>query len=374
MLDVETTIFQKGNPFAKRNALCYVGTYSQGTHNECDLSGLIDVQRQLDESSLLVGFNIKFDLHWLRRYGLTFKDKGVWDCQFVHFILQAQRDPYPSLDGVCAHYSIPGKFGHIAENYWLKGIDTPDIPVKEITEYLSQDVRCTWEVYQRQKVEVDKNPLLRNLIKLHMDDLLVLQEMEFNGLKFNTEVCLQEKEKVEKRLEEIDKQLSSRYPNTPLNWDSGDDVSAYLFGGVVTEEKREPNGVFVSGQKKGLMRFKKVVLEHNLTRLLDPIQGSELAKADKEKGTGPWSTAEDVLKQCKQIVEIKLLLERAALSKLLDYLAGWPSLIVEKDWKANEVHGQFNQVRARTGRLSSSSPNLQNLPDPVLKLVETRYV
>jgi DNA polymerase-1 len=121
------------------------------------------------------------------------------------------------------------------------------------------------------------------------------------------------------------------------------------------------------------MRFKKVEDKYTLPRLVTPFPGSELKKAESEE-TGPWSTSEDVLKQVKQVKEVTLLLERAKITKLLDYLTGFPELSATKDWTPHELHGQFNQVIARTGRLSSSSPNLQNLPDTVLSLVETRYV
>lgn len=378
-MDVETTIFEKGNPFARRNRLCYVGCLSVGGNSELanvltgDESVLVESQRAIEGASLLIGFNFKFDLHWLRRTGVSFANKRVWDCQFAHFLLQAQRGPYPSLEGVCEHYGIPGKLKHIEENYWSKGIDTPDIPEEEMLTYLLQDLVATQEVYHRQVKEFEGNPKLYNLFKLHMDDLLVLEDMEYNGLWFNTEACLKEKDKAATRLAEINQQLSGRYPNTPINWDSGDHVSHYLFGGTIKVASKEANGIYISGLKKGQIRYKNVVVEHNLTRLLDPVEGSELAKADKEKGTGPWSTASDVLKQLKQSMEVKLLLERAELSKLLDYLQGWPELIALKDWNPNEVHGQFNQVVARTGRLSSSNPNQQNMPDEMLKLVETRY-
>jgi DNA polymerase I-like protein with 3'-5' exonuclease and polymerase domains len=74
------------------------------------------------------------------------------------------------------------------------------------------------------------------------------------------------------------------------------------------------------------------------------------------------------------VKQVKLLQERAKLTKLLESLIGLPALIEEKDWTPGVLHGQFHQNRVRTGRLSSSDPNLQNMPDEILKLVETRYV
>ena len=331
-----------------------------------DGASLEQLEKDIQECDVGIGFNFKYDLHWLRRLSLPIP-KRVFCGQVAHFLLTGQREPYPSLDGVCAFYGIAGKLGGPAE-YWTQGVDTPDIPKEIMEEYLEQDLRCTMEVYHRQQKDLAKRPELRNLMRMDMDDLLVLADMEWNGLRLNVEECAKRESEARARLAEIEKQLGSKYPNTPINWDSGEHVSCYLYGGIIEIDRREPAGVFKSGQKIGEVRYRHVTDYHPLPRLVKPAEGSELKKE------GVWSTAEDVLKSLKpQIPEIKLLLERAELSKLLDYLSGLPTLMKEKDWTDGEVHGQFNQVVARTGRLSSSSPNLQNLPDPVLKLIETRY-
>jgi DNA polymerase I-like protein with 3'-5' exonuclease and polymerase domains len=378
--DTESTIFQKGNPFAQRNRLCYVGfgtDKSLRTFNiMSDPCGLVrdTIREAMVQATDLLLFNAKFDLHWLRRAEIALNPRvRVWDCQLAHFILTGQKKPYPSLDEVAAHYGIPGKFTYIWDNYWSKGIDTPDIPEKEMLDYLEQDLRVTYAIYLLQLEEFKKNPKLYNLFRLDMQDTLVLAEMEWNGLKLNVEKAQQQEKEARERLTEIDKILMERCPNAPINWDSGDHVSAYLYGGTIVVDRKEVVGVYATGAKVGQPRHKWYEDKYELLRLVEPIEGSELAKADKEKGTGPWSTAEDVLKQVKQVPQVKLLLERAKLTKLLDYLSGFPSLILEKDWKFGELHGQYNQTVARTGRLSSSGPNLQNLPDQLLQLIESRY-
>jgi hypothetical protein len=69
-------------------------------------------------AEILVGFNIKFDLHWLRKYGINFVGKRVWDCQLVHFILTGQQDTYPSLNSVAAYYDLGSKLDVVATEYW----------------------------------------------------------------------------------------------------------------------------------------------------------------------------------------------------------------------------------------------------------------
>lgn len=378
VFDVETTIFAKGNPFANRNRLCYFGAkYHGGVRTWRYFDGVLDEEflDMLVGSDMCVGFNLKFDLHWLWRVGVDL-NKRMWDCQFAHYLLTHQRTPWwdNSLNGVAAHYGIPGKIDVVEKEYWSKGIDTPDIPEDLMHAYLAQDLECTWAVFHKQWEEINKDRRLANLMRLHMDDLLVLCDMERNGLVFNEQLCKQKEQESRAALEAIEKDLGSRCPNVPINWDSGDHVSAYLYGGTISVERQEPAGVYKTGKKIGGIRYRWVTDTYTLPQLVEPIKGSELKKADKEKGTGPWSTADDILAQLKQIKEVKLLRERSKLSKLLDYFTGFPALRVQRDWNEGKIHGQFNQNRTRTGRLSSSDPNLQNMPEPVLQLIETRYV
>ena len=75
------------------------------------------LQEQLDSSKLIIGFNIKFDLHWLRRVGINIdllKHK-IWDCQLAEFILEGQSKPYPSLNQACGKYSVPLKLDIVKE-------------------------------------------------------------------------------------------------------------------------------------------------------------------------------------------------------------------------------------------------------------------
>jgi hypothetical protein len=99
-LDVETTTSNKGNPFDRTNKLCYIGSthglYSIEYNDAPYKTKLDTIQDQINVCELLVGFNIKFDLHWLKRYQINFTDKKIWDCQLVHFI----------LTGESVHYNI----------------------------------------------------------------------------------------------------------------------------------------------------------------------------------------------------------------------------------------------------------------------------
>ena len=128
----------------------------------------------MNEADVLVGFNIKFDLHWLQRYGIDFKTKRVWDCQLVQFIIMNQSNPYPSLNGTAEYYELGTKLDEVKENYWKNGIDTDKIPYDILDEYLKQDVELTYSVFIEQH---DLTQGKERLISLHNQDLLVLQDM-----------------------------------------------------------------------------------------------------------------------------------------------------------------------------------------------------
>lgn len=366
---METTIFQKGNPFSRKNMMWYVGVLPLGGSS---LMVRVDefpkADKAIREGNLLVGFNLKFDLHWMKRYGYSFQDMKVWDCQLAHFLLTSQQDRYPSLEGVCAYYGLEGKLDIVRTEYWENGIDTPDIPSEVMFKYLDTDLIRTAEVYQKQLEEFKKNPKLYTLFRIQCADLHVLQEMEWNGLLLDTKKAHEEGAKLNARVVQLEEQLDALCPRLALNWDSGDDLSCFLYGGTIVREHREIAGVFKTGTKIGQPRYRVIRVPYEMPRLCEPIKGSELQKE------GYWSTDEKMLRQLKGVKKIvDLLLERSKCVKLLDYFDGLPKLIEEMDWKENEVHGQLNQCVAITGRLSATKPNQQNQPPEVKELIISRY-
>jgi DNA polymerase I-like protein with 3'-5' exonuclease and polymerase domains len=166
VIDTETTILNKGNPFDFRNRCCYIGCFDGDTYNLLDLEytdklkkeNLVQSNLLVSNHSLVVAFNAKFDLHWLRRYGIDFSHCDVWDCQLVEFILSHQTTPYPSLDSVADHYGLGHKLNIVETEYWSKGIDTPDVPRDILEEYLTQDLNLTYQIYLKQLEQVNEQP------------------------------------------------------------------------------------------------------------------------------------------------------------------------------------------------------------------------
>ena len=366
--DVETTTFQKGNPFSKRNKLILAGI----KHPEGDytLGGNVDAGVSVDD--LLIGFNIKFDLHWAQRCWQWGYDLKVWDVQLAHFMLTGQSHTYPSLNDVCQYYGHPEKLDVVKLEYWDKGIDTNGIPTPILEQYLKQDLDSTELCYLSQVEDFKKQPELYKLFRLACRDLLVLAEMEWNGLPFNEELAQEKSDGLEEAIARTLGNLDSIYPFVPIDWNSVDHLSCFLYGGIITVEERLQVGFYKSGAKEGQPRFRINEIQYPLPRLATPIKGSELKKE------GYWSTDDKTLKQLKGTKKLKEIIswitEYRENSKLRNtYFQGYLDLRKEMDWEEGELHGQFNQVVARTGRLSSTKPNLQNPPPEAQELLRSGY-
>lgn len=190
--------------------------------------------------------------------------------------------------------------------------------------------------------------------------------MEWNGLNFNVEEAKKTAEKLRTTIGQCEEQLRNVAPSVPINFDSPEHISAFLYGGTISEDTKEMVGVFLSGPRAGEPKFRRKEIIHQLPRQVSPLERTELKKA------GCYSTDESILRQLKGIKPIRdLLLKRSKSSKELDYMQGLPSLIDEMDWDI--LHPSYNQCVAATGRLSSSRPNAQNLTDSINKLIESKY-
>lgn len=362
--DVETTTFQKGNPFSIRNKLVLNGLYNPEEG--------FQFYAMPSKEDMLIGFNIKFDLHWLQRdTGVPFPGK-IWDVQLAHYMLTGQKKPYPSLNEVSEYYGHGQKLDVIKEQYWDKGIDTDQIPMDVLMEYLTQDLILTWKCYESQQEQFKENPQLYKLFLLACRDLQVLQEMEWNGLKLNENLAQEKAKLLAEEIKVLTSKLNLIYPQVPINWGSVDDLSVFLYGGVIVEEKRWQSGVFKTGQRAGQPRFNIDKIQHTLPRLVKPIKGTELKKE------GYWSTDDKTIRQLKGAKKIQEILswitalrEKSKLHST--YYQGFLDLRREMDWPECEIHGQFNQCVVPTGRLSSSNPNQQNLPELAAELFESVY-
>ena len=376
-LDIESSTYNFGNFADKRNVACFVGVgtniYNLEYDDEPYGDALAQIQQEIDTCDLLLFVNAKFDLSWLTRYGIKFNHKRIWDCQLVDFMLSGQTESYPSMNSMATKYNLPLK-PDIKQKYWENGIDTKDIPKEEITSYLQQhDLPTTFAIYQVQKELVEaKGTAFKRLVSLHNQDLIVLQEIEYNGLKFDEGACLRQAEIEQVKIDNLRASLYTSHSIPEFNTESGDHLSALLYGGTIVIPRKELVGVYKTGEKKGQDKYGWKEYSFYMPRLVKPLPKTELKKA------GYWATGADVLKSLKPKGEAKkivdIILELAKLEKVVStYYLGLPALREKMNWDFGILHGNLNQCTARTGRLSSTKPNLQNISGDIKNVFGSRF-
>jgi DNA polymerase I-like protein with 3'-5' exonuclease and polymerase domains len=217
--------------------------------------------------------------------------------------------------------------------------------------------------------------------------------MEFNGMLFDEVEAARLGVETNSEITRITYELNRAYPDVTINWNSGDHLSAILYGGFINQDGVE---TVHKTRKDGSVRIyeRKALVKQLMPRLVDPLPNTEskdtkglsdddIERLNVERGRKPhaqriYYTNEQVLKslpargRAKEI--ISCIQRLATLEKLSStYYLGIPKLIAELAWEGGVIHGQFNQVVARTGRLSSSQPNLQNFAGVIKPLFKSRY-
>jgi DNA polymerase I-like protein with 3'-5' exonuclease and polymerase domains len=271
----------------------------------------------------------------------------------------------------------------VKTEYWEQGLDTDQVPLDILTEYCEWDteltLRCMLELFKDYSRSMTKQQ--QALVKIGMKDIHNLAEMEWNGFLYDLDLSKKLSEEVEARLAEIYIELTSRFGiadfpvdvRESINFNSNDHLSALLYGGIIKYVTKEEFVFEYKDKRRGsTIKTRKVPMQFECPRIFDPVPKSELAKE------GYYSTNEDTLKKIKtnrtNKKTLELLLESAKLEKLNGtYYKGFPKLMEEMGWR-DVIHGGFNQCVTTTGRLSSTRPNLQNVP-PVHKVCFTsRFV
>lgn len=372
-LDTENNTWNKGAPFDRRfKNVCYSWANSGGYGaTKTDPDTLVELTERIGESSLLIGFNAKYDVHVFRKLGVELAlQREWWDCQVAEFIISGQKWRYPSLNESAANHGLGAKLDVVETEYWANGIQTEDIPWEILGAYAAQDALLTLQLYLAQQEVM--TAAQQRLCRLQCVDMMILEEMEWNGLRYDHELCEKRAAEIAEQIQRIVDELSAVYPGVPINFNSGDHLSAFLYGGTITEPGKEHIGFFKTGERAGQPKYKNIEITHELPRLVTPIRGSELKKE------GFFACNADTLLKLKPKGNTRHIIELIQRQVRLDSLLtktyqGLTNANVKGNWDEGWLHGQFNQCVAQTGRLSSSTPNLQNLDSEAQDLFISRY-
>ena len=270
-----------------------------------------------DPKILKVGQNLKYDLEVLRNYDIRL-DGPMWDTMIAHYLIQPElRHNMDYMAEVYLHY----KTIHIDELIGPKGKNQRsmrDLSPTLVYEYACEDADITLQLKNKLEPELKNHDCEDLFYKIEMPLMPVLAEMEMNGVCLDTD-----------SLAETSKQFTARM----------NEIEARIYE--------------LAGEQFNIASPKQVG-----EILFDKLKIVEKAKKTK---TGQYVTSEEVLQQLKNKHEIVAdNLEHRGLKKLIGtYIDALPKLI---NPHTGHIHTSFNQTITATGRLSSSDPNLQNIP------------
>ncbi len=270
-----------------------------------------------NEETEKVGQNIKYDITILANYGIEVRGR-LFDTMIAHYVLQPEL--YHGMDYLAEIYlnydtikieELIGEKGKTQKNM-------RDIAPERICDYACEDADVTLKLKNILEKEIKQEGLEELFYNIEMPLVPVLAYMERNGARIDTAALKETSTLFGKRLTEIEEKIYS-LAGEAFNIASPRQVGDILFGKLKIVEK------------------------------------------PKKTKTGQFVTSEEVLAQLQNRHPIvKNILQYRGLKKLLStYIDALPSLV---NANSGKIHTSYNQTVTATGRLSSSNPNLQNIP------------
>jgi DNA polymerase-1 len=270
-----------------------------------------------DKNVKKIGQNIKYDMLVLRNAGLPLK--GVhFDTMVASYCLDPLRNSH-SLDNMALDFfnytSIPisALIGKGKNQLTFDMVDTA-----AACEYSSEDSDLTWQLHKYFAEQLEKQPQIKKLFyDVEMPLLTVLAEMEYNGVSLDTEILANMSEDITASINRLVDEIYQAAGITGFNIDSPKQLAEVLFVRLGLKSVRSGK----TGQSTDAAVLEELAEEH-------PV--------------------------------INLILEYRTLSKLKNTYVDKLGTLINR--KTGRVHASFNQTITATGRLSSSDPNLQNIP------------
>ena len=280
---------------------------------------VVDIFKPLyeNEQVLKIGQNLKYDLEVLRNYGVELKGQ-MWDTMIAHYLIQPElHHNMDYMAEIYLHYQTI----HIDELIGPKGKSQRsmrDLSPTLVYEYACEDADITLQLKNKLEPELKQHDCERLFYEIEMPLMPVLAEMEMNGVCLDTASLAETSKQFNARMNEIEQRIY--------------ELAGQQFN-------------IASPKQVGEILFDKL----------------KIVEKPKKTKTGQYVTSEEVLQQLKNKHEIVAdILEHRGLKKLIGtYIDALPKLI---NPRTGHIHTSFNQTVTATGRLSSSDPNLQNIP------------
>lgn len=287
--------------------------------NREEAKKIVNIFKPLYENPeiLKIGQNLKYDLEVLHNYGVSLAGP-MFDTMIAHYLIQPElRHNMDYMAETLLHYRTI----HIEELIGERGRNQRnmrDLKPAEVYEYAAEDADITLRLYNVLLPKLKECGAEQLFYEIEMPLMPVLAEMELNGIRIDTESLAETSSILTSRMRQLETQIYVA-AGEEFNIASPKQVGEILFGKMKIVDK------------------------------------------PKKTKTGQYVTSEEVLQQLRHknpIVDD--ILAHRGLKKLLGtYVDALPKLI---NRRTGHIHTSFNQAVTSTGRLSSSDPNLQNIP------------
>ena len=287
--------------------------------NREEAQKIVNIFKPLYENPeiLKIGQNLKYDLEVLHNYGVSLAGP-MFDTMIAHYLIQPElRHNMDYMAETLLHYRTI----HIEELIGERGRNQRnmrDLKPAEVYEYAAEDADITLRLYNVLLPKLKECGAEQLFYEIEMPLMPVLAEMELNGIRIDTESLAETSSILTSRMRQLETQIYEA-AGEEFNIASPKQVGEILFGKMKIVDK------------------------------------------PKKTKTGQYVTSEEVLQQLRHknpIVDD--ILAHRGLKKLLGtYVDALPKLI---NRRTGHIHTSFNQAVTSTGRLSSSDPNMQNIP------------
>lgn len=287
--------------------------------NRKEAQKIVNIFKPLYENPeiLKIGQNLKYDLEVLHNYGVSLAGP-MFDTMIAHYLIQPElRHNMDYMAETLLHYRTI----HIEELIGERGRNQRnmrDLKPAEVYEYAAEDADITLRLYNVLLPKLKECGAEQLFYEIEMPLMPVLAEMELNGIRIDTDSLAETSSILTSRMRQLETQIYEA-AGEEFNIASPKQVGEILFGKMKIVDK------------------------------------------PKKTKTGQYVTSEEVLQQLRHknpIVDD--ILAHRGLKKLLGtYVDALPKLI---NRRTGHIHTSFNQAVTSTGRLSSSDPNLQNIP------------
>ena len=437
-LDVENTVLKREgklqlDPFEPTNKLVMVGCLTDTGKeylfrmDDSKVSYHLNIQKLLDDATVLIGHNIVHDLMWLWESGFKY-DKPVFDTMLGAYVLQRGEKKALSLEMCAERYNLDVKKQDTLKQYLKKGYAVDEIPKDELSSYLSDDLKVTQELSNKiyKKLNSVESAGLMDTVLLTNSVALTLAKIYRRGFSVDLKALDSVRQQFSNEKKEIESYLQDKVKffmgDTPVNLNSPEQLSWLIYSRKPKSKQDWASIMPTDDYSKGVKQYSELIYKTNASQCSKCNGYGKIRKTKKDgssyvketkcdscdgmgytfknrneiagmKFNAPnskwltangWSTSKVNLSYLASVSKSKgmkdaeeFLNKVIRLSALDTYLSSFVEGIETNIKSDGKLHVNLTQHMTSTGRFSGRNPNMQNMPRggtfPIKKVFISRW-